>query len=238
MVAERPLYGGDFKLPGVKAGEKPVVVEIKDHYQIETLPYFHGTMAGGGPRQRRDLISGMDIAQDIIRQWTKAPLGCSESSRPGIWLVREVVHLYNGDGTPQLDAEGKPAFRDATPEEKAHMWKEDHEAAIAAQGTYADYCIADGNSRAEDPKQIKFLPEFYRALAKHYGHTPKWLNRISDNNVKTCPWCTQAAPANAAICPNCKKVIDPVRAAQLERDQAEASARSSKGIPTPPVKAA
>lgn len=235
---ERPLYMGVFDMPAVPLGAKPFIYEIKNHYQIEPMPLFYGTGANGRAKQRRDTIEALDIAHDLLLHWTKAPLGCNDFSRPGVWLVRDVVYLTDGQGRPELDADGKPAYRDATDEEQKAMWAEDVASNTAAQAAYGEYCIMNGNVMAEDPKKIPFIPDLYRDMAKYYGQSPKWLNRISDANTKACQWCSQVIPNVAVVCPNCSKTVDAVRYAHMEKDQLAAVANVAKGVVAPPVKAA
>jgi hypothetical protein len=238
LHATRAIYAGTFNIPAVPLNAKPAILEIKDHYQFEPQPIFMGTGPNGKPLMKRDIITAMEIATDILREWTKDPLGCNEGCRPGVWLVRELVYLYQADGRPELDADNKPAYREATEAEKKAMWDEDLAASVAAQAAYGEYCVMHGNIMAEDPKKIPFIPDLYRDMAKYYGQSPKWLNRISDANTKGCQWCRQIIAADAVVCPNCSKIVDAVKYAQMEKEQAETTARVAKGIPTPPVKAA
>lgn len=238
LHADRNIYMGTFDMPGVPLGAKPEILEIRDHYQFEPLPMFYGTGPGGRQKQDRKTILAIEIAQDLIKAWTRDPLGCNENSHPGVWIVRDVVYLFDDNGRPQLDADNQPAYREATDAERKTMWAEDEERSRAAQNNYIEYCIIAGNVMAEEPKKIPFIPQFYRTLAKYAGQSPKWLNRIADANTKGCQWCAQVIPSVAVVCPNCGKVVDIQRHAQMEKEQQEAAARINKGVPTPPVKAA
>ncbi len=235
MTATRPLYRGNFTLPAVAKGDKPFILTILDHNQWEPQPFFTGTLAGGRQRQQRIIIDAMEIADCLLREWTVSIPGTTQDCRPGIWIVRDRVYLFNEDGTPQRDADGKTMFREANDAEQKAMWSEDSAAALEAQANFGNQCVQSGSIMAEEPKRVPYIPQYFKALATYYGLTPKWVNRVTDSNVRACGWCTEQIPSAAIVCPKCSKVVDFARYAEMEAAQQAAVARVNKGVVNPPV---
>ncbi len=239
LSAQRSLYSGNFNIPAVQKGGKPEIYTIRDHNQFEDIPL--STMNGGRVRKQRIIVTAMEIAEDIVKQWTLDVSGASPACRPGVWIVRDRIFLFQqndrGESTeiPQKDGDGKPMYREATEAEQKAMWDEDLAANSEAQANWGNQCAQSGNAMAEDPKKVPFIPAYFKAMATHYGLSPKWVNRATDSNVKNCQWCSETVPAIATVCPKCSRVVDFARYAELEAQQQAAMARVSKGVVQPPV---
>lgn len=227
LTAKRPLYAGDFHIPAVQRGDKPSLLEVKDHYQIETEPWFKGTTGAGRQKQSRITIAGEEIARDIIAEWTENHPDAGPDCHPGVWIVRDSIPLFeekNGRQVPLADADGKQAFRSATKEERDQMFAEDLKRIEEVQANWGEKAFLKGNLMADDPKKIPWIPEYCKTMAKHYGHSPAWLNRASDSNVKVCPACRKQIAAQAWKCGFCQEIVDPQAAAKHRQNVKQAVA--------------
>jgi hypothetical protein len=211
QTIERPLYAGKFSLQPVKKGDAPFLLTIKDHQQIETLPYFKGTTSAGRQRQERIQVTGEEIANDLILHWTTQHPDATPECRPGIWIVRETVALTDEHGKPVNDADGLQSTRPATQQEKDIMFAEDLESNTECQANWAQKGFDRGNMMADDPKKVPFISDLYRESAKYLGVTPTWLRKNAEIDTKMCPLCTKVIAAAAIKCPNCAEIIDAAR---------------------------
>lgn len=235
MRVQRPIYQGDFKFPAVPFGAEPFILEIKDHYEWNDRPFFEGTV-NGRLRRRRDVIAADEIANDIIRELTQSHPDAAPGCHPGIWIVRERVPLHDEKGLPILDADAKASFREMSEAEKKAAWAEDLEANRQAQAAWGERAIQKGNIMAQEPKAVPFIPDYCKEMAKYYGQSPKWLNRITEGNTKKCQWCAQIIDRESIICPECGKTVDFKRYAQLEAELKATIDSTPKAPVTPPIK--
>jgi hypothetical protein len=217
VVAER-LYGGPYKLPAVALGAEPAFLAIADRIQIEEGPFQLGS--NGWRSKRQHLVAGEAIASDIVGEWTASGLGMTQECRPGIWVVRERVPLFQPDGTCVMDAEGRAQWRQATDKECEQMWKEDLAAARAADRAYGLMLYTKANAMAEEPKAIPYIPLTAKLAARHYGLEADWLKEGSALDVKSCPYCTKIIPAKAIKCKWCTETVDDEAYAALKAHQA------------------
>lgn len=220
LSAKRPLYMGVFNLPAVPRGSGPFLLEIKDHVQVETEPWFKGMTAGGRQKQTRITVTGEEIAADLMNEWAEQIVDSSPDCRPGVWIVRDsipVTDMKDGREVPAADAEGRQIHRSATKEECAQMFAEDHARAEQVQANYAEKAFLKGNVMADNVKAIPFIPQYCRTLSTAYGHTPTWLKRSVDVDVKKCPACMREIARGAWKCGHCQEIVDPQAAAEHRR---------------------
>jgi hypothetical protein len=234
LTARRPLYQGNFDIPAVARGERPFLLPVRDHYQWETLPWSFG-YANGRQRQERRTILGEHIAADLLREWTASHPKMNPQCGPGVWIVRDCVYLFDPEGKPIMDAEGKQAFRPATNEEREKMFEEDLRSAIERQSAWAEVCIREGDAMADDLKKIPFIPEYCRQACHYYGRDRKWLHELKDGDVKTCVFCTKVIAANAIKCPHCSEVVDFEAYAKLLNQRKAAENAVAKNVIRPPL---
>lgn len=201
--ATRTLYGGNFVLPAGHKDKDPVTIVIRDHVQIEPLPYFYAAPGSGKQPKARILINAIDIANDLVREWSTTVIGQTLTCHPGIWVVRDTIPMFNDDGSPMMTALGPQEMRPATTEERAEMFDQDWEENKTAQANWAEYCIQMGDIAAENPKAIIFIPDYSKILCRHYGRDRKWLRALKDNDVKKCPFCRGDIDIEATVCKHC-----------------------------------
>lgn len=209
--AERTLYGGNFHLPPVKRGDKPALLTVSDHVQLEKLPY----LMGGG--QKPVTIFGEEIAADIVTQWASNALGMTPECGPGIWVVRDTIPLTHPDGTLMIDAAKRAQFRQATEEEREAMWQEDLQNAVARQAKWGEFLIQQGDIYASDPagKQVILITGVHRRAAIHYGREREWLHELKDGDRKYCQFCQKPIGTLVVKCPHCSEVVDRKRYDEL-----------------------
>lgn len=221
LSAERSIYGGRWKVSAIQKGAAPFLLEVKDHYQMETEPWFRGSF-GGKQLQVKKLVAGQEIAVDLLTQWTGSHPDCTPDCSPGLWIVRDVIYLSDENGKPILDGDGKQQFRPATAEEASRMFAEDLAAAVRRQAAWGEKAIQKGDMMAEDPKRVQFIPDYCKASATYYGRDRAWLRALTDGDIKTCQFCAKVIASNVVKCPHCTEVVDPVRYAALKAQGAAA----------------
>lgn len=219
LSADRAIYQGRFRVPAVKRGDKPFILTVKDHIQIETMPWFKGTFNGKQIQEKRT-ITGEEIANDLINDWTRTHPDMNPQCCAGVWLVRESVALLDEKGEPQLDADGRQAMRPATAEEKQAMFAEDEAAAKQGMAALGQKWIQKGDIMAEDIKQIPLIPNCSKTAARYYGRDRKWLHDLTDSDIQKCPFCTKLIPADAAKCFSCNEVVNRKRYDELKKQAA------------------
>lgn len=202
--ADRPLYNGSFILPAGHP-DKPVYLEIRDHVQIEPLPWFYANQGASRQPKARHLISAIDIASDLVREWTVTVLGQSPECRPGIWIIRDTMPEYDDEGKPVMSAIGPQETRPATPQERQEMYAEDLAANRIYQATWAEHCIQVGDIMAQKPEAIPFIPDYAKTLCKFYNRDRKWLRALQDGDFKKCPFCRTNIDSEAIVCPQCSR---------------------------------
>jgi hypothetical protein len=219
--AERHKYAGIFDVPAVPKGEKPFLLTVTDHVEMEQQPHI----VGGHqiPRQ----ILGEEIAACVVKEWAENGLGMSPECGPGIWVVRDTIPLTNELGVLQIDPlTGRARNRMATDAERAAMWAEDLAFNIARQERWGEYLIGQGDILDADPnkKMAILISPAMRAAAQYYGRAVKWLDRkIKHDDRRQCPFCLESIATATVICTHCKQVVDQKRYAEL-----------TKGAPIPP----
>ncbi len=208
---ERSIYNGHFETPAVARGAKPFLLEVRDHIQLERLPYIVG--GGQFPRQ----IFGEHIAADLITHWTSGALGMTGDCHPGFWIVRDTLPVLDETGTPIKDAFGVVQTRPATAEEKSAMWDEDLARETAAQARWGDLLIQEGDVLAgdENPQMRRLISHSMRTAAKYYGRDREWLMELKDSDAKTCPFCFKSIDARVVKCPHCSEIVDQAAYARL-----------------------
>lgn len=230
VYAERPLFTmKPYQMPAVPLGEKPAILEVKDQEQKWTGPYSLGQ--GGKRLQQRQTIPGETIAADLVNAWTVGGVSMNPQCHPGIWLVRERVPLVHGEkansadpepGTPQLDADNKQLFREATSEEAAAFWAEDMAAAREADQAYARTLYDEAEVMANDPKgsRERFIQQPAKLGVRQYGFDADWASG-KPAEPKTCEFCTKRIPKKAIVCPFCREIVDATAygMAQVRRDR-------------------
>jgi hypothetical protein len=201
---ERTLYGGVFDAPAVAKGAPPFLLTVRDHNQLERLPHI----VGGGQFPRT--ILGEHIAADIVQHWSQGALGMTPDSHPGVWVVRDVVVIYDETGTPLKDVFGAVQTRPATQEEKDAMWQEDLAANTAAQNRWADYLIGQGDVLDGDPNPAMklLISHLMRSACKYRSRDRGWLQELKDSDAKTCVFCLKSLDARAVVCEHCHNVVD------------------------------
>lgn len=209
MHAERGIYGGVFHLPAFQKDGRPVMYEVRDHVQTDTLPWIMAPQGAQRQSQIKILINATDITRDIIQEWTLRTLGQSPDCRPGIWMVRDQIPLFEDDGiTPMKDALGQQEWRQATKEEREEMFQEDLAYNLDVQSRWADYCIMQGDIMGENIKAVQFIPSYCKVLCRYYGRDRKWLHNLKDGDIKTCSYCKKTIPSDAVKCQFCQEVVD------------------------------
>ncbi len=224
---ERTLYGGVFDAPAVPKGGKPFLLEVRDHNQLERLPYI----VGGGQFPRT--ISGQSIAEDIRKHWSEGALGMTPECRPGIWVVRDVIVIADETGTPLKDAFGAVQTRPATPEEKEAMWQADLAENSMAQARWADHLIGQADTLDADPNPAMklLISNLMRNACKYRGRERGWLQELKDADSKTCQFCYKSLDIRASVCQYCGRVVD-----QAAHDKEAAKMKPTLPPPTIPGK--
>lgn len=217
----RSLYGGNFHAPAVAKGEKPFLLEVRDHVQPEKQPHI----VGGRIVPRT--ITGEEIALDIIQHWTAGVLGMTGDVRPGIWVVRDTIPMLDDNGTPLRDVYGIVQTRPATEAEKAAMWAEDLAENTGCQARWGDYNILQGDVYHGDSntKMRLLINPTMKASARYYGREREWLDEVKDDDVRTCVFCGKSTDTRFPVCQNCDRVID----------KAKFDALNAKAPMTPPL---
>lgn len=240
----RPSYQGIFNIPVVKKGDKPVLLSIRDHYENNDLPFFAGTSANGKAIKQRIVIAGELIAGDILEHWTLKHPEMHSQCGPGMWVVRDTIALWDDDGKPKIDAEGKQEFRMATEAEKAEMFAEDLAAAQVRQDAWVEVALVKGDIMAENPKAVQWIPQYCRDAVDYSGQERVWRKGLKSGDIRNCPFCTKPIAARATKCPFCSEVVDAVGHAALQARQEQALTevaerlkreRSTKAVFAPPV---
>ncbi len=208
---ERTLYGGVFDAPAVAKNDKPFLITVRDHMQLEKLPHI----VGGGQFPRT--ILGENIAADIVKHWSEGALGMTPECRPGVWTVRDVIVIADETGTPLKDAFGAVQTRPATPEEKEAMWQADLAENTMAQNRWADYLIGQGDVLDGDPNPAMklLISKLMIAACKYRGRDRGWLQELKDFDAKTCPFCLKSLDVRAVVCQYCSNVVDQAAYAKL-----------------------
>lgn len=201
---ERAIYGGVFDVPAVARGEKPFILEVRDHVQREQLPHILG--GGQMPRQ----IAGEHIAADIIQHWTTGVLGMTGNVRPGIWIVRDVITLADENGIPLKDQFGVVQTRPATEEEKAAMWAEDLAENLACQARWGDFNIQKGDALWNDQNQEKriLINPTMKAAAPYYKREVEWTGELKQDDRKSCQFCGRSIARTVVKCQFCHEIVD------------------------------
>lgn len=207
VVCDRTTFGfGIFKMPAVEHGAEPALLFVADKIQIEEGPYEYGQ--NGRRPKRKYPCAGETIARDIVQDWTQNGISMRPGCHPGIFVVRERLPLLNTDGTPVVDAEGVPQWRDASEQEKTEMYAEDMRDARKADRAYASALYMKANAMAENPKLIELISQATKLGAKHYGLEAEWLKENAATDVKPCPMCTKIIARHAILCPFCHGIAD------------------------------
>jgi hypothetical protein len=252
VEADRSPVGlGIFKLPAVAADAEPFIFEIPDMLQRERGNYPEGRQTKTRPLVTYN-VRAMDIARDIVNQWTANGSLMDVSGHPGIWVVRDYMpiltppvknmegHIVDHGGAAQLDAEGHAQWRDATPEEKKAMWEEDLAHAKTADYGYARRLFDFWATRIlEKPAMraslLQISPNPCLLGAKRYGFTADWLSETTSVSSTRCPYCQKAVLAGTVRCPNCQEVVDFEKYAELESRKAAALAAAGVSKPASPM---
>ncbi len=218
VTALRDIYGGQYEIPAVGLGQKPVILEVEDKVQRDEGPISTGP--GGGRRQPlRYHVDGYDIARDIVGQWSSNGLGMTPEAHPGIWVVRDRLPVMKKDLLGKedyvMDGFGNQTFRPANIQEAKQMFDEDEAAARRADRAYAEWCYVDGNRIAADARNIQFIPKNYKMASRQYGLEADWLREGAALEVKPCISCTRVISKRAIVCPLCQQVNDFERYAVL-----------------------
>ncbi len=221
--AERPQYGGDYKIPAVPLGAKPHIIEVQDLVQ-HWDGTFESSSVPGTRRKNTHMVWGEVIADDIVRQWTTDGDGRTATCHPGIWVVREKILKALPSGQIATDLQGRALFDVATDEQIQEMWDEDYAAAKAADANYAKYLVAVADSMANDPRGSKaqFISPIARAAAEVFAPNSSWLRHGAELIPQICMYCQARVPAKVIKCPNCKEVVDVEGYAALQAQQKKA----------------
>jgi hypothetical protein len=210
MKAQRTLYSGDFVLPAYDRDKgTPVVIQIKDHVQYEQMPFFYAAQGAKRNPMARHLITAIEIANDIVKEWTLHVMGQNPQSHPGIWVVRDTVPLFDDDGKPIMSAMGPQEHRPATPQECEAMFEEDRAEAEAAQREWGEFCIQMGDIMSQKPEAIPWIPHYAKTLCRYYGRDKKWTRKQTEADVKNCPSCRSLIDVLAVVCPQCGRDVVP-----------------------------
>lgn len=219
LSADRSLYQGRFRMPAVKKEDKPFILAIPDHFQIETMPWFRGVF-NGRQIQEKKTITGEEIANCLMKEWTREHPEMNPQCCPAVWIVRDVVYLVDPEGKPEMDANGRQSSRTATEEEKRAMFAEDEKSALAGQVAWDQKCMQKGNMMGDDPNKVPFIPDYCKEAAIYRGRTPKWLNDQAEGDIKTCSFCRKTIAIDAVKCPGCNEVVDRKRYDELKKQAA------------------
>lgn len=206
---DRAIYGGQFVLPAVPRGAPPYILEIRDHIQMEDLPFI----SGGGRVPR--VIAGEHIAADVVEHVAMLGRGMSVECGPGVWVVRDQVPLLDQDGAWIIDANNKPETRPATEAEKQAMFAEDHAFALRRQDSYCQLLIGQGDAYAVNPKETILITPRMKKACIHAQRERDWLTDLKDGDVRLCPYCMKSIDSRAIKCPNCSEVVDVAKHAAL-----------------------
>lgn len=235
----RPSYQGIFAIPVVKKGEKPALLTIKDHYENNDQPYFKGTGQNGKPFKVRETILGEQIADDVLAHWTKHHPEMTPQCAPGLWVVRDVVYLWDDEGKALIDADGRQEFRTATPEEKAAMFAEDLAAAQERQDAWCEAALVKGDIMSDNPKAVQWIPQYCRDSVDYAGQERTWRKGLKSGDVRNCIGCTKSISSQADTCPFCAAIVNVDKYAERKAREtqalADATAKLAGRIP-PPVK--
>jgi hypothetical protein len=216
VQAERTLYGGYYAIEAVPPGAEPLILEVSDKLQQWEGPYSLSPTGTTRSKHSR-IVTGEEIAPDIVAEWTQFGVGMNPQCHPGIWVVRERVPETNEDGTRKMDGDNRTIWRSATGTERAVMWSEDFRAAQKADAAYAEVLVRKADQDAEDPRKIPFIPEKAKGAAKQYGIQRDWLKEIASVDMKRCPYCDTLVSSHVAVCKACHNIVDPELYAVLER---------------------
>jgi hypothetical protein len=209
LRVERPLYGGDFRLPAVPRGDPPALLLVRDHTQMEPQPVI------SGGRSVPRLILGEHIAHDVYEHMATMGLGMSVDCGPGVWVVRDSVPEKRPDGSLVIRADGKFETRLPTDQEKQVMFDEDLAFAISRQQRYGDYLISQGDAYMQTPKERILITKRMKAAAKYFSREREWLEDLKDGDLKLCPYCVKSIDVRAVKCPSCGEIVDPARHAAM-----------------------
>lgn len=215
LTARRNYRSTPYTIDGIaKEGDPANVLLIKDTREVEWGAY-DGNVAR---KLNRYTVTALEIASDIISQWTQWGLWMSPDSHPGVWLVREELPVFGEDGKQIIDEDQKPVTRRATDEERAAMWAEDEARERLATSVYADRLIARADEIADDPKANAGNPisTLMRDAAVFRGADRGWLHKRPGMAQKTCNFCGGTILADVIKCIHCSEVVDPVRYAQAK----------------------
>ena len=136
-----------------------------------------------------------------------------------MWIVRDIIPLWDDAGKALIDADNKQQHRDATAEEKSAMFSEDLAAAIARQDAWVEMCVQKGDIMDEDIKKRQFIPEYCKAAALYRGDDRKWLHVRKASDIVSCPWCRKSVDSEAIVCSECGRVVNPTREALMNTQQ-------------------
>lgn len=206
LVAKRPLYRGDYYIPVVKKDSDPEVLLITDKIQVGQEATITGSK-----QLRRDLILGEEIANCVLNEWTKQTPGMTPARGPGVWIIRDTIPLTHTDGTLVMDeASGKPAYREASTDEKMLMWQEDHIEARIRQDAYIEYLILEADVLNENPQGRRVLSPVAKEAARYAGLEREWLKELKTEDLKVCQFCGSTIKAKTSKCIKCSEIVDPV----------------------------
>lgn len=254
VAALRNYIATAYEIPSVKVfGAEPNMLEVDDLVQKDWGSITHGP--GGGRRQElRYLVTGEEIARDIVDEWTQSGRAMTPTCHPGIWVVRDRIAVMvedpkTGEPVAKLDHLNRQVFRVPTNEERETMWAEDVASARFADRSYAEWCWSDGNKIAEKTKDYQLVPPNYKLAARHYGLDADWLRQAAAIDSRPCPSCGKLGPKQYFICQFCQQPTDMERWAswQAQKDAAlkdatreirDASLASRVAVATKPQQAA
>lgn len=198
LRADRPLYGGLFKIPAVPMGADPELLFVEHHQEILEVPVTHKKVS--------QTITSAEIAHCIWNQWSGNGLFMDTESGPGVWILK-----LPGDRLPDVDNPGEVAMavQYGLPEAKAR------------QRLYADRKVKHADEMYRDTKTSKAIDDTTKLLCKYYGYERDWLNDLKDHDVAVCPICKKVNEGGALKCQNCHATLDAYALARQEAQMAE-----------------
>lgn len=225
LKCERRYYPFKFEIPACTLGGDPQILILKDTMERDEGPVSSGP--GGNRRQKLEYpVTGSEIANCVVNEWTRLVPGNSPICHPGVWVVRDYMPVMkilrdpSNPGDPgvevaELDYAGKAIFREATPSEKQKMWEEDLRENLSADRAYADWAFGQGMTYK--PEYIASIPEQYKVACRHYGIDIAWAKKGAVANVATCPHCeARISSRDVMICTHCTQVVNVEKWAQFQ----------------------
>lgn len=215
----RSQYGGMYEVPSVKKGENPFILEVPDKGQMDKLPHI----IGGGHIRR--VITGEEIAHDIVQHWAQNGMGMKPEVGPGIWQIREFLPVVNEHGIPQKDSDGRVMINEVSEEQKKEWFAEDLAFNIARQDRWIEHLIGEGDRMALNPKEIPYITSSMKAAVKYSGRQREWTLELKSGDRSVCSFCGMSIVSNVIICTHCHEVLDAKRY-QANKDRIAAAAGS------------